>query len=267
VTPPLLELTNATVVKNGVRVLDGLTLSVAEGEHAAILGPNGAGKTALIHLLTHDHYPLAGGERPAVRVLGRDRWNVAELRSSLGIVTSDLHHQFVEGHSAGPVRGLDAAVSGFFATRGFLHGLPVTAEMREEGRAALSRVDAAHLAGRRLDEMSTGEARRVLIARALVTRPRALVLDEPTTGLDVVARGRFLSMLRRMAAEGSQTIVLITHHVEEIVPEIERVVLLQRGSVAADGSKAEMLTTERLTALFEARVTVERADGFYYARA
>ena len=263
-TTPLLELTDATVIKNGVRVLDGLTLSIAEGEHTAILGPNGAGKTALIHLLTHDHYPLAGDGTPPVRVLGRHRWNVSELRAHLGIVTPDLHHQFVDGHSAGPVRGLDAAVSGFFATRGFLHGLSVTREMRDQGLAALARVDAAHLAERRLDEMSTGEARLVLIARALVTRPLALVLDEPTTGLDVVARGRFLGMMRRIAGQGT-TIVLITHHVEEIVPEIEHVVLLQRGRVAAEGPKASMLTAERLSALFEALVTLDRVDGYYYA--
>ena len=163
---PLLELNDATVVKNGVRVLDGLSLTIAEGEHTAILGPNGAGKTALIHLLTHDHYPLAREGESPVRVLGRDRWVVQELRSSLGIVTSDLHHQFVEGHSAGRIRGLDAVVSGLFATRGFLYGLEVTDSMRERARASLARVEAGHLADRRLDEMSTGEARRILIARA-----------------------------------------------------------------------------------------------------
>jgi len=267
VTPrPLLELNQATVVKNGVRVLDSLSLTIAEGEHTAILGPNGAGKTALIHLLTHDHYPLAREGESPVRVLGRDRWNVSELRSSLGIVTSDLHHQFIEGHSAGRIRGLDAVVSGLFATRGFLHGLSVTDTMRERAKASLARVEAAHLADRRLDEMSTGEARRILIARALVTEPRALVFDEPTTGLDIVARGRFLSFTRRIAQQGT-TIVLITHHVEEIVPEIDRVVLLQRGRIAADGAKSVILTPERLSALFEAPVTLDRVDGYYYARA
>jgi iron complex transport system ATP-binding protein len=263
---PLLELNDATVVKNGVRVLDSLSLTIAEGEHTAILGPNGAGKTALIHLLTHDHYPLAREGESPVRVLGRGRWNVSELRSSLGIITSDLHHQFIEGHSAGRIRGIDAVVSAFFATRGFLHGLDVTPEMRERARVSLERVEARHLADRRLDEMSTGEARRVLIARALVLEPRALILDEPTTGLDIVSRGRFLSFMRRIAQQGT-TIVLITHHVEEIVPEIDRVVLLQRGRIAGDGSKAAMLTTVRLSGLFEAPVMLERLDGFYYARA
>ena len=263
---PLLELRNATVVKNDVRVLDGLSLTIPEGEHTAILGPNGAGKTALIHLLTLDHYPLAGEGGSPVRVFGHDRWNVSELRSALGIVTTDLHHQFVEGNSAGRIRGIDAAVSGFFATRGFLVGRPVTSQMREKAGAILTSLGAGHLADRRLDEMSTGEARRVLIARALVTEPRALILDEPTTGLDLVARGHFLELMRRIAQQGT-TIVLITHHVEEIVPEIDRVILLQRGRVAAHGPKAQMLTPERLSALFEARITLQEVGGYYYARA
>jgi iron complex transport system ATP-binding protein len=262
---PLLELRNATVVKNDVRVLDGLSLTIAAGEHTAILGPNGAGKTAFIHLLTLDHYPLTGEGPSPVRVFGHDRWNVTELRSALGIVTTDLHSQFVEGNSAGRIRGIDAAVSGFFATRGFLVGRPVTDEMREKARTTLADLGAAHLADRRLDEMSTGEARRVLIARALVTEPRALVLDEPTSGLDLVARGNFLEVLRRIARHGT-TIVLVTHHVEEIVPEIGRVVLLQRGRVAADGPKEKMLTPERLSALFGERISLQEVDGYYYAR-
>jgi iron complex transport system ATP-binding protein len=263
---PLLELRDATVVKNDVRVLDSLTLTIAAGQHTAILGPNGAGKTALIHLLTLDHYPLAVPGAAPVRVLGHDRWNVAELRATLGIVTTDLHRQFVEGHSAGRITGVDAAVSGFFATRGFLIGLPVTPAMREKAIAALTRLDAAHLADRRLDEMSTGEARRVLIARALVTSPRALVLDEPTSGLDPVARGRFLDTMRRIARDGT-TIVLVTHHVEEIVPEIDRVVLLQRGRVVAEGPKSQMLTAARLSALFDGEIALDEVGGYYYARA
>jgi iron complex transport system ATP-binding protein len=263
---PLLELSNAIVVRNGVRVLDGLTLTIRAGEHTAILGPNGSGKTSLIHLLTHDHYPLApeDGEPAAVRVFGADRWNVEELRSTLGIVTTDLHQQFVEGHSAGRIRGIDAVVSGFFATRGFLINRPVTEAMRRLAEATLARLEVAHLSGRRLDEMSTGEARRVLIARALVARPRALILDEPTTGLDLVARGRFLDTVRRIAQEGT-TIVLVTHHVEEIVPEIEHVVLLQRGRVAAEGPKREMLTAERLSATFGGPIALDQRNGYYAA--
>jgi iron complex transport system ATP-binding protein len=264
---PLLQLTNATVVKGSTRVLDRLSLTIHEGEHTAILGPNGAGKTTLLNLLTFEDRPMAdGGTVPAVRVLGRDVWHVFELRAQIGIVSANLHARFVAGHSSGRITGEDAVISGFFATQGVLLYVEVTSAMRDAARRALARVDASHLAGKLLDEMSTGEARRVLIARALVNEPRALVLDEPTTGLDVVARHRFLETVRRLAREGT-TVIFITHHVEEIIPEINQVVLLDRGTVAASGPKSEMLTAGRLSALFGARVDVSVEDGYFTARA
>ncbi len=261
----VLQLTDASVVKNGVRVLDGLTLTIRAGEHTAILGPNGAGKTALINLLISDHYALAREGDAPVRVFGSDRWNVAELQARLGIVTSDLHQRFVNGNCTGSIRGEDAVISGFFATRGFLIGLDVTGAMRRQAADTLARLDAAHLADKPLDQMSTGEARRVLIARALVTEPRALILDEPTAGLDVVARSRFLGVVRRIAQQGI-TVVLVTHHVEEIVPEIDRVVLLQRGRITGDGPKHSMLSPERLSALFEHPIDLQQVNGYFYLR-
>jgi iron complex transport system ATP-binding protein len=264
---PVLQLTNATVVRGGRAVLDAISLTVRAGDHTAILGPNGSGKTTLINLLTLDAYPLApqNGQPPPVQVFGRSRWNVFELRSQLGIVTADLHQRFVAGNCTGQISGEDAVVSGFFATQGFLRGQPVTAAMRDEAMAALADVDAAHLGRKPLGEMSTGEARRVLIARSLVTRPQALVLDEPTAALDVVARRRFLDVVRRIAHQGT-TIVLVTHHVEEVFPEVEHVVLLQRGRVAADGSKAAVLTSEQLSAVFEAPITMTQSEGYYHPR-
>ena len=260
---PLLELTDATVVKGGVRILDGLTLTIRAGEHTAILGPNGAGKTTLLNLLTHDDYAFADDQRPPiVRVFGRDRWDVFDLRSQLGIISSDLHQRFVAGHSAGRIRGEDAVVSGFFATRGFLINWSVTPEMRRRAAEALARLEADHLAGKWMDEMSTGEARRVLIARALVSEPKALILDEPSAGLDVVARLRFLETVRGIARQGT-TIVLITHHVEEIIPEIDRVIFLKDGRGAGDGPKTSMLTADRLEALFGGPVAVGRRDGYF----
>ena len=263
VPEPLLELTNATVVKGGVRVLDRLTLAIREHEHTAILGPNGSGKTTLLNLLTLEDRAMSEiGDPPPVRVFGRDRWHVFELRMQLGIVSAGLHQRFVAGHSAGFITGEDAVVSGFFATQGFLLNAEVTDALRERARQALARVEALHLRTKNVNEMSTGEARRVLIARALVTSPRALVLDEPTTGLDVVARHRFLESVRGIAREGT-TIVLITHHVEEIIPEIERVVLLDRGTVHASGPAAQMLTAERLGGLFGASVRVQKVGEYY----
>jgi iron complex transport system ATP-binding protein len=281
VRTPLLELNDASVVLGGVRVLDRLTLTIHVGEHTAILGPNGAGKSTFIKLLTLQLYPAVddtgskpvsrddqGPRQPAappIRVFGQDRWDVFQLRSRLGIVSADLHDRFVHGNSNGVLTGLDAVVSGYFATQGVFAHQRVTEAMRRQAMDALDRVEAGSLARATLDTMSTGEARRVLIARALVHQPVALVLDEPTRGLDLVARHHFMERVRAVARQGT-TILLVTHHVDEIVPEIERVILLRRGRVAADGAKSAVLTTTGLSHAFDAPVTVEHAGGYFHIR-
>jgi len=263
---PILQLSGATVVKDGRPILDHLTLTIRAGEHTAILGPNGAGKSALVRLLTHEDRPVLseGGSEP-VRVFGNSRWNVFELQSKLGVVSSDLHHRFVLGNNEGRVTANAAVLSAFLASHGILRYGVVTDEMRRRAAEALARMGAAHLAERRLDHMSSGEARRVLLARALVTAPPALVLDEPTTGLDLVARHDFMERVRHIA-RGGTTLILITHHIEEIIPEIARVVLLRRGQVAAAGDKGTILTDENMSALFDAPIAVEESDGYFYWR-
>jgi iron complex transport system ATP-binding protein len=201
-----------------------------------------------------------------VKVYGNDRWDVMELRAQLGVISADMHHRFVVGNSAGNLRAEDVVVSGLFATHGFLRPGQLNAQTRGLAREALARVDAAHLADKMMDEMSTGEARRVLIARALVTKPRALVLDEPTSGLDVVSRYRFLEQVEKVGRAGT-TLIFVTHHVEEIVPAVERVILLKDGRVAFDGAKRDMLTDAKLTEVFGAPVRVSQHDGRYYAQA
>jgi iron complex transport system ATP-binding protein len=264
--PPILELVNATLIRGRTRVLDGLSFTIEPGEHTAILGPNGAGKTSLIRLLTLDDRPRASDNgMPAMRLFGREHWDIGELRTRLGVVTGDLDASFGLSTSGGRVSGLDTAISGFFGSHGVFSHHAVSAAMREQGRDALTRVEAAHLAGKPLNEMSTGERRRVLIARALVTRPDALVLDEPTTGLDLVARHRFMETVRRLMREGT-TLILITHHVDEIVPETRRVVLLRQGQVAYDGTPDDALTAARLSTVFDASLTVERAGDYYQVR-
>jgi iron complex transport system ATP-binding protein len=263
---PILELVNATLIRGRTRVLDGLTFTIHQGEHTAILGPNGAGKTSLIRMLTLDDRPRASDNgTPALRLFGREHWDLGELRTHLGVVTGDLDATFGLSTSGGRVSGLDAAVSGLFGSHGVFSHHEVTSTMRERGRDALARVEVPHLADKPLNEMSTGERRRVLIARALVTRPDALVLDEPTTGLDLVARHRFMETVRRLMREGT-TLILITHHVDEIVPETTRVVLLRSGQVAYDGRPDEALTAARLNQVFDANLTVEHAGDYYHVR-
>ncbi len=263
---PLLELHHASVVLGGTRVLDDLTLTIPAGQHTAILGPNGAGKSTFIRLLTLQQYPLAiDADVPPLRVFGQERWDVFTLRAQLGIVSADLHDRFVHGNSSGVITGLDAVLSGYFASHGIFAHQRITAAMRRQAVDALDRVGAGSLAARLLDTLSTGEARRVLIARALVQQPKALVLDEPTRGLDVVARHQFMERVRAIARQGV-TLLIVTHHVEEIVPEVSRVVLMKNGRIASDGPKAEVLTPPLLSDVFGASIAVAESDGYFHVR-
>jgi iron complex transport system ATP-binding protein len=263
---PVLELSDATVLKDGRRVLDRLNLRIAQGEHTAIIGPNGAGKSLLVSLLTQEQRALAPANgTPPVRIFGRQNWDLFELRSQLGIISTALHQHFVNGNSEGSITAEAAVLSAFLSSYGILRYGTITDGMRERAAAALRSAGASHLTGRTLDEMSSGEARRVLLARALVTGPRALVLDEPTTGLDLAARQSFMETVRGLARAGT-TIVLITHHIEEIVPEIGRLILIRDGRIVTDGSVAANLTDSQLSELFGCPVTVEVSGGYHYAR-
>ncbi len=259
---PLLKINGATVVKNGTRVLDDLHLEIEHGQHTAIFGPNGSGKSSLIKLITRQHYPLASSSgKPVVTIFGKANWDVFALRTQLGIVSADAHQGFVSGET---LTGREVVVSGFFASRGIAAHHRVTAEMEDRADAALKLAQATHLAGKPMEQMSTGEARRVLIARALAPDPKALLLDEPATGLDLSSRRRFLETIRGIAQAG-KTIILVTHHAEEIIPELRRTVLLRQGKVFQDGPTEAVLTSENLSALFGELVEVRRRNGVYSA--
>jgi iron complex transport system ATP-binding protein len=262
----LLELNEATVVRQGRRILDALNLVLRSGEHTAIVGANGSGKSTLIKLFMSQIYPLARpGLPPPVLLFGRERWNVTELRSKMGIVTPDLQQSFVSGSSMGRVRGIDAVISGFFSSELLFFHHTVEPGMVRAAEEALAQVGAESLSRRKMNEMSTGEVRRVLIARALVHNPEVLLLDEPTAGLDIVARRDFMGRLSDLAAAG-KTLVIVTHHVEEIIPAIRRVILLRDGKISADGAPDDVLTSSAVSKAFGAKVDVRRENGHYQMR-
>src|SRR5580704_17759508 len=257
---PLLALHNVTVVRGEFKerpALDGVSLRIGAGKHVCILGPNGCGKSTLIKTITRECYPDAH-EGSSISILGRERWNIFELRSLLGIVSPDLLASCTTDAT-----GRDVVLSGFFSsTRIFPHHEP-NPDLLARSNAALARLGIAHLAHRAVSQMSSGEAKRTLIARALVHDPRTLLLDEPSNALDIAAQFQLRDTMRQLAQSGLG-ILLVTHHVAEIIPEINRVVFLRDGKIVADGPKEKMLTAAHLTDLFQVPVQIGHHDGYYH---
>src|SRR5215831_15955305 len=257
VTPPLFDFRNLHVMRGPKIALSDFSLRIGAEEHVAILGPNGCGKSTLIKTITRECYPLARPES-SMSILGEDSWDVFSLRSMLGIVSNDLMLS-----CTGDASGRDAVLSGFFSSTAIYPNHSVDPAHREKADAALAELNISHLADRPVCEMSSGEARRVLIARALVHRPRALLFDEPCNSLDLGAQQKVRQAMRELARAGT-AIILVTHELADIVPEIQRVVLMRSGQVVADGPKEEILHVERLTELFGVTVQMARRDGHYH---
>jgi len=237
--------------------LKNISLRIKSGEHVCILGPNGCGKSTLIKTITRECYPLAK-EGAAMRILGRERWDIFELRGHLGIVSPDLLASCTTDAT-----GRDVVLSGFFSsTRIFPHQHPDSNHL-ERANAALARLGISHLSERPLLQMSSGEAKRTLIARALVHQPETLLFDEPSNALDIAAQFQLRETMRQLARSGL-AILLVTHHVSEIIPEIDRVILLQEGQIVADGRKENVLTEQNLRNLFGVAVRMHAHEGAFH---
>ncbi len=252
----LIEFRNVTLVRGGNKVLRSIDLKIELGEHVAIVGPNGSGKSSLIKTIMRECHPLV---RPDswVKILGEEEWNIFELRPQLGIVSPD----WVQLCSR-PVTGREVILSGFFSSTEIWPHNHVTPAMGRKADEILALLEIEHLAGHDMSIVSSGEARRVLIGRALAHNPKALILDEPTASLDLRAVHELRMILRKIAQAGT-TIVLVTHNLPDIIPEIGRVVLMKEGRIFRDGPKEEILTRGPLAELFRMDLEVVKRDGYY----
>jgi iron complex transport system ATP-binding protein len=255
--PALVDLKNVRVIRGDNVALDDFSLRINAGEHVAILGPNGCGKSTLIKTITRECYPVIR-EGSSMTILGQSRWNIFELRSVLGIVSNDLM-QDVTGETS----GREVVLSGFFSSTRIFDHQTVEPLQRDRADAVLERIGVPHLAERPVAEMSSGEAKRILIARALVHDPQTLLFDEPSNSLDVFAQHGLRETMRELAQSGIG-IVLVTHQLSDVIPEIDRAVLMKDRKIQADGQKKDLLNPEEISRLFGIPVDITRRDGYYH---
>jgi iron complex transport system ATP-binding protein len=254
----ILDIRHARVYRGDVLVFTDLSFILREGEHAVVLGPNGAGKSTLLKLLAGEVHPMPLPET-SVRLFGDDRPNVWDVRKRMGMVSHDLQREYLTG-----AKGLDAVLSGFYASNDTYDHQRFSDAQVARARDVMDELGIASLADRRFGHLSAGEQRRFLLGRALVHDPPVLVFDEPTSGLDLKACFQYLDLLRGQIRKG-KTVLVVTHHIHEIPPEIDRVVLLKEGTIVADGAKSDLLTDRQISDLFECPTKLVQADGWYQA--
>ncbi len=249
------ELKNVSVIRGARKILDSINLTINDDENAAIIGPNGSGKSTFIKLITGAIYPSYTGAGTVCRLFGKDRWNAADLRSRLGIVTNELQYEFHKD-----ITGIETVLSGFFASIGLSGNHKVSGDMEKKAREVTDFLDISFLNGKKLNTMSSGEARRFLIARALVNEPEVLVLDEPSNSLDIASAVKLHSFMRKIAAAGTK-IILVTHLASDIIPEIKRFVYFKEGKIFSDGQREDIFNGESLSSLFDMKVTLSEKKG------
>jgi iron complex transport system ATP-binding protein len=263
---PIVELEHVYVARGNNIVLHDLSLRIESGEHLAILGPNGCGKSTLLKTITCELYPLVRPET-RVRIMGRERWDLTLLKRRMGVVAAEL-----PGRQTLSVMGLDAILTGFFSSSTLWPNLVVTSKMRERAEEILVLVNAESLRATPVGEMSAGQQRRIMIGRAIAGTSsvgedgsvQMLLLDEPSNALDLAAQQDLREMLRGLAHRGT-AILLITHHIADILPEIDRIVMMNGGRVVADGSKKELLTEHQLHKLFGRKIALIERNEYWNA--
>ncbi|MEM7783793.1 MAG: ATP-binding cassette domain-containing protein [Planctomycetota bacterium] len=249
----LLSIRDADIFRGRTKVFENLTLTIDTSQNTAIVGPNGAGKTTLLKVLAREIYPSQG----MVSIFGKQHWNVWDLRKRFGIVSNDLQQNYSKSAT-----GFQVILSGYHASTDVFGHQNFQPDQIDFAKQISHEMGVDHLNEKQFSKMSTGEQRRHLLGRALVNDPDALVLDEPTSGLDIPAMFRYVELIQNLIAAG-KTIILVTHHINEIPPEIQTIILMENGKVKEVGNKQSVLTCEILSRLFKTNVKVLQARGYY----
>ena len=255
---PIIEITHATVRRQGKAILDDVSFRVNAGEHVAIIGPNGAGKSTLVQVISEEIHPLYNPLSQRV-LFGQDRWQVLELRKRLGIVSQSLQYLCNSTYKAWEI-----VASGFFSSIGldFHHQVTKAHLLRVE--EVMKAFEVWQLQDKLMNRLSSGEARRILLCRASVHDPQVMLLDEAGANLDFPSRHQYRASLEQLDRRG-KTLILATHELSEIIPAIGRVVVMNKGKIVADGPKDEIISEEVLSSVYGSKVFVDQREGLYTA--
>lgn len=254
----IVNFNHVNVAYEDENVLKDIHLCIEQGEHTAILGANGSGKSTLIKLFSNDLYPRYS-EDMTKEVFGQKVWDIWELKKHLGIITNELHYEFIQ--RAGFLNAFEVTLSGFYSTFHLYEHQSFSPLHVNKVNEVLNFLEIEHLRHKKIAHMSTGEIRKCIIARALVHEPKAMILDEPTVGLDIKAQINFVKLMRKLSTQ--TTIILITHHLEEIFEEIQKVVMIKKGEIYQHGDKEQLLSDEHLSHLFDLPLHVNCEQGRY----
>ncbi|MGM0508049.1 MAG: ABC transporter ATP-binding protein [Fusobacteriota bacterium] len=244
-----------------IPVLKNINLNINKGEHWVILGSNGSGKTTLIKLMSNDIYPNTKYDFTK-KIFGEERWDIFELKKNLGIITNDIHN-FYETNGKNST-AYEVILSGYYSSIQIYQHQNFTKNQRKKALEVLDYLDILEIKDKKVYKMSTGQLRRCIIGRALIHDPKAFILDEPTVGLDIKAQNSFIKLLQKLSK--SATLILVTHHIEEIFPEITNVALINNKTIFKQGKKEEILNSENLSKTFDIKVDLKKENDRYYIK-
>ena len=255
----IIEFENIDVGYDEKVVLKNINLKIKSGEHFAILGANGSGKSTLMKLIQSQIHPRHTKEFKK-EIFGKSRYSIFELKKELGVITNDLHNYFEK--EAGYLNGFEVVLSGYYSSIGIFTHQDFTKEQIKKALEVMDFLEIIDLKDKKVSSMSTGQLRKCIVARALIHDPKAFVLDEPTVGLDIKAQINFIKLLQKISLKS--TIILVTHHLEEIFPEIKNVALIYNNTIFKIGKKEDILNSENLSTVFDIKIEVKQKNERYY---
>lgn len=242
-------------------VLEAVNLIIEANEHWVILGANGSGKSTLIKLLSNDLYPNPKYSFTK-KIFGEEKWSIFELKKNLGIITNDLHTYF-EVHGSF-LTAYEVVLSGHYGSIGVFTHQDFNAQQHQKALEVLEFLEILDIKDKKVHQMSTGQLRRCIIGRALIHNPKAFILDEPTVGLDIKAQNSFIKLIQKLSKKAS--IILVTHHIEEIFQEITHVALMYKNTIYKQGEKENILTSKNLSEIFEIEIDLQKENNHYYIK-